>query len=242
MQKWIISPERKDEKMRIKRILRRMLGTMCAAVLALSMVSCGNEHTKKSDSSSSTSSSKTESSSEIAVDESKSFIITLYPEYAPESCEHFEELVKNGFYNGLVFHRVYPGFMAQAGVYTSNGEARADSKMIKGEFSSNGFAQNTLKHNRGVVSMARATNPNSASSQFFICYIDNITHLDGNYAAFGKVTKGMEVVDGFTEIERKMGTIDEIPTVPTKPIVILKAEMIEDDGEGHHQAKFYMQY
>lgn len=227
--------------MRFKKILRRMLSTMCAAVLALSMVSCGNDHSKKS-SSGSSSSSKADSSSEIAVDENKSFIIAFYPEYAPESCEHVEELVKKGFYNGLTFHRVYPSFMAQCGVYTASGEARADSKMIKGEFSQNGYTKNTLKHNRGVVSMARANDPNSASSQFFICYMDNLDYLDGKYAAFGKVTKGMEVIDGFLEIERKMGGIDDIPTTPTKPIVILKAEMIEDDSEGHHQAKFYMQY
>ena len=226
--------------MKLSKILKCVLSTVCASVMMLSMVSCGNEHTKKTASSKS---SSTADSSDVKVDESKSFIIALYPEYAPESCEHFEELVKKGFYDGLTFHRVYPSFMAQAGVYTANGEIRMDSKTIKGEFSQNGYTKNTLKHERGVVSMARSDNPNSASSQFFICYMDR-SDLDGRYAAFGKVTKGMEVVDGFLEIPRAMGTngVDEVATTPTKPITILKAEMIDDDSEGHHQAKFYMQY
>ncbi len=226
--------------MKLGKILKCVFSTVCASVMVLSMASCGNEHTKKTASSKS---SSTADSSDVKVDESKSFIIALYPEYAPESCEHFEELVKKGFYDGLTFHRVYPSFMAQAGVYTANGEIRMDSKTIKGEFSQNGYTKNTLKHERGVVSMARSDNPNSASSQFFICYMDR-NDLDGRYAAFGKVTKGMEVVDGFLEIPRAMGStgVDEVPTTPTKPITILKAEMIDDDSDGHHQAKFYMQY
>ncbi len=217
---------------------------MCAAIMTLSMVSCGNAHTKKETSSSaSSSSSKAESSesSENKVDDSKSFVIALYPEYAPETCANFEKLVKDGFYEGLIFHRVYEGFMAQGGGMDKDLKQK-QSPNIKGEFAANGFTQNTLSHTRGVVSMARATDMNSASSQFFICYNDkNIAALDGRYAGFGKVTKGMEVVDDFLKVERAMAG-EQVPTYPVTPIVIVKAEMIEDDSEGHHQVKFYMDF
>ena len=217
---------------------------MCAAIMTLSMVSCGNAHTKKDTSSSaSSSSSKAESSesSENKVDDSKSFVIALYPEYAPETCANFEKLVKDGFYEGLIFHRVYEGFMAQGGGMDKDLKQK-ESPNIKGEFAANGFTQNTLSHTRGVVSMARATDMNSASSQFFICYNDkNIAALDGRYAGFGKVTKGMEVVDDFLKVERAMAG-EQVPTYPVTPIVIVKAEMIEDDSEGHHQVKFYMDF
>ena len=221
-----------------------MVSTMCAAIMTLSMVSCGNAHTKKETSSSaSSSSSKAESSesSENKVDDSKSFVIALYPEYAPETCANFEKLVKDGFYEGLIFHRVYEGFMAQGGGMDKDLKQK-QSPNIKGEFAANGFTQNTLSHTRGVVSMARATDMNSASSQFFICYNDqNIAALDGRYAGFGKVTKGMEVVDDFLKVERAMAG-EQVPTYPVTPIVIVKAEMIEDDSEGHHQVKFYMDF
>ena len=221
-----------------------MVSTMCAAIMTLSMVSCGNAHTKKETSSSaSSSSSKAESSesSENKVDDSKSFVIALYPEYAPETGANFEKLVKDGFYEGLIFHRVYEGFMAQGGGMDKDLKQK-QSPNIKGEFAANGFTQNTLSHTRGVVSMARATDMNSASSQFFICYNDkNIAALDGRYAGFGKVTKGMEVVDDFLKVERAMAG-EQVPTYPVTPIVIVKAEMIEDDSEGHHQVKFYMDF
>lgn len=221
-------------KMKLKKLLTTVVSTMCAAVLALSMVSCGNEK--------SSSSSKTESSSsKVEVDESKSFTIALYPEFAPETCENFEKLVKSGFYDGLIFHRVMEGFMAQGGGFTEKGTYKQASN-INGEFAANGFTKNTLSHTRGVVSMARATDMNSGSSQFFICYNGNHTaSLDGQYAAFGKVTNGMEVVDDFL----KLGvTVDERgeASVPKSKIVILKAEMTDDDSEGHHQAKFYMSF
>jgi Peptidyl-prolyl cis-trans isomerase (rotamase) - cyclophilin family len=217
--------------MRLKKLLTAAVSTVCAAVLVLSMVSCGN---KKS------SSSKAEASS-VEVDESKSFTVALYPEYAPSTCENFENLVKSGFYDGLTFHRVVKGFMAQGGGFDKNNQYK-ESPNIKGEFAANGFTQNTLSHTRGVVSMARATDMNSASSQFFICYNDkNIAALDGRYAGFGKVTKGMEVVDDFLKVERAMAG-EQVPTYPVTPIVIVKAEMIEDDSEGHHQVKFYMDF
>lgn len=116
----------------------------------------------------------------------------LYPEIAPISVENFIKLAGSGFYNGLIFHRVIPGFMIQGGCPDGTGMG-GPGWTIKGEFSSNGV-QNDLKHTRGVLSMARAMSPNSAGSQFFIMH-ETSPHLDGQYAAFGKVIEGMEVVD-----------------------------------------------
>ena len=122
-----------------------------------------------------------------------SFVITLYPDEAPITCENFEKLVKDGFYDGLKFHRVVEDFMAQGGDPKGDGTG-GSTDTIKGEFSQNGV-ENTLSHTRGVVSMARSNDPDSASSQFFICYSDDDTFLDGQYAAFGHVTEGMDIVD-----------------------------------------------
>ncbi|MBQ8380649.1 MAG: peptidylprolyl isomerase [Clostridia bacterium] len=124
--------------------------------------------------------------------------LELYPEYAPETVKNFECLVKAGFYDGLIFHRVIPGFMIQGGDPLGTGFGGAEKK-IKGEFRQNGFAENTLKHERGVISMARSFDPNSASSQFFIMHAD-APHLDGAYAAFGKVISGIEVVDEIASV------------------------------------------
>jgi len=118
--------------------------------------------------------------------------LELYPDIAPETVANFKSLVEEGFYNGLTFHRIIKGFMIQGGDPLGNGMGGSD-KNIKGEFKMNGF-DNPLKHTRGVISMARSQMPNSASSQFFIMHED-APHLDGSYAAFGKVTKGIEIVD-----------------------------------------------
>ncbi|MBQ7363869.1 MAG: peptidylprolyl isomerase [Clostridia bacterium] len=125
--------------------------------------------------------------------------IELYPEVAPITAKNFEKLVSEGFYDGLIFHRVIPGFMIQGGDPEGTGMGGSKDR-IKGEFRANGVA-NDLKHTRGVISMARSFDPNSASSQFFIMHND-APHLDGQYAAFGKVVSGME-------------TVDEIASVPT---------------------------
>ena len=124
--------------------------------------------------------------------------LELYPEFAPETVKNFEKLVSEGFYDGLTFHRVIPGFMIQGGDPLGNGMGGSEQK-IKGEFRQNGFKENTLKHERGVISMARAFDPNSASSQFFIMHA-NAPHLDGAYAAFGKVVSGIEAVDEIASI------------------------------------------
>ena len=120
------------------------------------------------------------------------FKAELYPELAPESVGNFVELVKSGFYDGLIFHRVIPGFMIQGGDPTGTGMG-GPGWHIKGEFLQNGVA-NPIKHTRGVISMARSMDPNSAGSQFFIMHEDG-EFLDGQYAAFGKVIEGMENVD-----------------------------------------------
>ena len=117
----------------------------------------------------------------------------LYPEYAPQSVGNFIALANSGFYDGLIFHRVIPGFMIQGGDPQGTGMG-GPGYTIKGEFARNGFRENNLRHKRGVLSMARSMMPNSAGSQFFIMHAD-APHLDGEYAAFGKVTEGIEVVD-----------------------------------------------
>ena len=116
----------------------------------------------------------------------------LYPEIAPNTVRSFISLIKKGFYNEIIFHRVIPGFMIQGGDPTGTGMG-GPGYDIRGEFTRNGF-KNDLKHTAGVLSMARANDPNSAGSQFFIMHED-APHLDGMYAAFGKVTSGMDVVD-----------------------------------------------
>ena len=121
----------------------------------------------------------------------------LYPEIAPQSVNNFISLINKGFYDGLTFHRVIPGFMIQGGDPKGNGTG-GPGYSIRGEFNSNGF-KNPLKHTRGVLSMARAMNPNSAGSQFFIMHED-APHLDGQYAAFGKVIEGIEIVDEIADV------------------------------------------
>ena len=144
----------------------------------------------------------------IEMENGKKIKIELYPDKAPITVENFEKLVKEGFYNGLCFHRVISGFMIQGGDPLGNGTGGSKNK-IKGEFRSNGVP-NDIKHVRGVISMARSANPDSASSQFFIMHKD-APHLDGQYAAFGKVIEGIEVVD---EIAAVQTDFRDKPTVP----------------------------
>ncbi len=125
------------------------------------------------------------------------FKAELYPEIAANTVANFVNLVQDGFYNGLIFHRVIPGFMIQGGDPTGTGMG-GPGYSIKGEFSANGFKKNTLKHTRGVLSMARSMMKDSAGSQFFVMHAD-APHLDGQYAAFGKVIEGMDAVDHVAE-------------------------------------------
>jgi peptidyl-prolyl cis-trans isomerase B (cyclophilin B) len=125
--------------------------------------------------------------------------VELYPEVAPETVKNFISLVGKGFYDGVIFHRVIPGFMIQGGDPKGNGTGGCGYS-IKGEFTSNGF-QNNLKHTKGVISMARTADPNSAGSQFFLMAADS-PHLDGQYASFGRVIEGIEEVDRIVNVKR----------------------------------------
>ena len=134
----------------------------------------------------------------ITMDNGKVIRLELYPETAPITVENFLDLVKKGFYNGLTFHRIISGFMIQGGDPDGNGMG-GPGYSIKGEFKSNGV-DNPLKHEKGVISMARSMDPNSAGSQFFIMH-EAAPHLDGQYAAFGKVIEGLDVVDEIASVE-----------------------------------------
>ena len=132
----------------------------------------------------------------IEMENGKKISLELCPEHAPISCENFEKLVEQGFYNGLIFHRVIKGFMIQGGDPKGTGMG-GPGWTIKGEFKSNGV-NNPLSHPRGTLSMARASDPDSAGSQFFIVHEDSL-FLDGEYAVFGRVVDGMDVVDEIAE-------------------------------------------
>ena len=142
----------------------------------------------------------------------------LYEDIAPITVENFEKLAKSGFYDGLTFHRVIPGFMIQGGDPDGTG-AGGPGYSIKGEFAANGV-KNDLKHTTGVLSMARTMDPNSAGSQFFIMVAD-APHLDGQYAAFGKITDGMEVAQNIANVPRSMWN-----DKPEEPVVI-KTSVVE---------------
>ena len=134
----------------------------------------------------------------------------LYPEIAPNTVHNFISLIRKGFYNGTIFHRVIPGFMLQGGDPDGSGMG-GPGYAIRGEFRSNGF-QNDLKHTEGVLSMARTMAPDSAGSQFFIMHKD-APHLDGEYAAFGKITEGMDVVDKIANVETDFSDRPRVPQV-----------------------------
>ena len=153
----------------------------------------------------------------ITMDNGKKMEIELYPEIAPETCANFEKLVRSGFYNGLTFHRVIKGFMIQGGCPKGNGMG-GPGWTLKGEFAANGH-KNDLKHTKGVISMARTMDPNSAGSQFFIMH-EAAPHLDGQYAAFGKVVSGLDVVDEIANV--RTGWADK----PSQPVVMEKVEII----------------
>jgi len=143
----------------------------------------------------------------------------LYPEIAPISVENFEKLANSGFYNGLLFHRVIPGFMIQGGCPEGTGMG-GPGWNIKGEFAANGV-KNDLKHTRGVLSMARAMHPDSAGSQFFIM-VDDASHLDGLYAAFGKITEGMETADSIVKVRRNWRD------KPYEPQIMKSVKVVEE--------------
>ena len=153
----------------------------------------------------------------------------LYPEIAPNTVANFVNLVQSGFYDGLIFHRVIPGFMIQGGDPQGTGMG-GPGYTIKGEFARNGFRENNLRHKRGVLSMARSMMPNSAGSQFFIMHAD-APHLDGDYAAFGKVTEGMETVDAIANTHTSS---QDRPIVEQR----IKQATVETFGEKYEVVKY----
>jgi peptidyl-prolyl cis-trans isomerase B (cyclophilin B) len=147
----------------------------------------------------------------------------LYPDKAPKTVENFLSLIEQDFFSGLIFHRVISGFMIQGGGFDES-FAHKDAPAIRGEFLANGCMQNDLRHTRGVLSMARTSDPDSASSQFFVMHRD-APHLDAQYAGFGKLTDGFDVLDKIAAVKTgRMGWYDD---VPKSPVVIEKIEVIE---------------
>ena len=153
----------------------------------------------------------------IIMESGKEMEAELYPEIAPATVENFVKLINEKFFDGIIFHRVIPGFMIQGGDPTGTGMG-GSKETIRGEFLANGFVNN-LKHERGVLSMARTMDPNSASSQFFIMH-ETSPHLDGQYAAFGKLTKGIEVVDEIASVKT------DFRDKPLEPQTIKTIELI----------------
>ena len=202
----------------MKKMLNRSLIFILALAMLTALSACGNDKAQ-------TTQAKRDKV-KVEMQGGGSFVIELYPEYAPETVANFKSLVSDGFYDGLTFHRIVDGFMAQGGDPEGTGMGSSE-KTIKGEFAANGFKKNTLSHTRGVISMARSNNFDSASSQFFICY-DDASFLDGQYAAFGKVVEGMDVVDGFLKVERTANSMGEKAT-PVTPVVMEKVTIISDD-------------
>ncbi len=160
----------------------------------------------------------------FTMEDGATFTAELYPQYAPQTVANFVALVKAGFYDGLSFHRIVDGFVVQGGDPKGDGTGGAEHNIV-GEFATNGWTKNTLSHEEGVLSMARSSLPNSASSQFFIC-IGDCTGLDGMYASFGKVIEGMDAVKFLTKVERKMG-FDGAMSSPVEPVIMKKVEIVK---------------
>lgn len=172
--------------------MKKILSLVLGILLTLSVVACGSKGASNSTASNKGGENVKNPKIEISVKDYGKMQFELDPSQAPITVENFLKLVNEGFYNGLTFHRIIKGFMIQGGDPLGTGYGGSDSN-IKGEFASNGV-NNTIKHERGVISMARSMDPNSASSQFFIMHETN-SHLDGEYAAFGHILSGIEIVD-----------------------------------------------
>jgi peptidyl-prolyl cis-trans isomerase B (cyclophilin B) len=201
----------------------KKLGFVLMTLLLLLMAACGNE---ADDQSSDKPAKKVEKNPVVTItmENGKEIKVELYPEIAPNTVANFVSLINDKFYDGLIFHRVIPEFMIQGGDPEGTGTGGPDYA-IKGEFSSNGF-ENPLKHERGVISMARSQAPDSAGSQFFIMVAD-YPSLDGEYAAFGKVTEGMDAVDEIVSAE----------TNGEKPVQDQKMKTVTVDTFGEEYGK-----
>lgn len=187
----------------IEKRFKKLFVILLTALLAVCMLAACSPKNATAFDTSACYKTKLESSAEetdyvqIEIENNAYIVVELYPATAPITVANFKKLVKEDFYNGTIFHRIIKGFMIQGGDPEGTGYGGSKDK-IKGEFSSNGV-KNDLKHTRGVISMARSQDPNSASSQFFIMHAD-APHLDGDYAAFGKVVAGLETVDAIANL------------------------------------------
>lgn len=200
-------------------MIKKIILTAVAVSLAATLTACGNDKTAEPTPVPTLIPELREGaiSATITLDTGKEIELELYPEVAPETVENFVDLAEDGFYDGLIFHRVIEDFMIQGGGYDENLKEKKAST-IDGEFSANGF-DNPLSHTRGVISMARAQQFDSASSQFFIVQEDS-TYLDGQYAAFGVVTDGMDVVDDIASVRTGSVSSSGMENVPVNPVVI----------------------
>ncbi len=206
--------------------MKRILLLLLALALPLSLAACKEEENKPADGAENKPPYYTTKLDAVTdptnfvqfeMQNGATFVVELYPQFAPQTVENFKSLVASGFYNGLTFHRLYEGFMIQGGC--PNGNGTGSTTPIYGEFASNGFTQNTLKHERGVISMARRNDPNSGSCQFFIMHAKTAS-LDGKYAAFGKVVAGMDTIDYLATLPvTRQDTSNEVSKPVTPPVI-----------------------
>ena len=208
--------------------MRKLLSVCLAALLVLSLAGCGKTSvvgittTSKAPAANEESQGVGTHHAEIEIQDYGTITVELDGDAAPISVQNFMDLANAGFYDGLTFHRIISGFMMQGGDPNGNGTGGSENT-IKGEFSANGV-ENPLSHTRGAISMARAQAPDSASSQFFICHADS-TFLDGQYACFGYVTDGMDVVDAVCEAAQPT---DDNGTIPADQQPVITAIRITD--------------
>ena len=208
--------------------MRKLLSVCLAALLVLSLAGCGKTSvvgittTSKAPAANEESQGVGTHHAEIEIQDYGTITVELDGDAAPITVQNFMDLANAGFYDGLTFHRIISGFMMQGGDPNGNGTGGSENT-IKGEFSANGV-ENPLSHTRGAISMARAQDPDSASSQFFICHADS-TFLDGQYACFGYVTDGMDVVDAVCEAAQPT---DDNGTIPAEAQPVITSIRITD--------------
>ncbi|MBB6734947.1 peptidylprolyl isomerase [Cohnella zeiphila] len=196
---------------------RQLLLLAALALVMLAVSACGGKNDKSSASSGGVDPNAKHPVVTIEMDNGKTIKAELYPEVAPNTVNNFISLIKKGFYDGTIFHRIIPGFMIQGGDPDGTGTG-GPGYSIPGEFTQNGF-KNNLLHTRGVLSMARTNEPDTAGSQFFIVVADAYPSLDGLYATFGKVTEGMDVVDEIVALPRDENDRPNTPPVMKKVTV-----------------------
>lgn len=219
----------------MKKIIKKGVILIGISTMLIALAGCTNNNTS-SQNTDEKNETKVESTGELPIATIKvkdfgTIKAELYPDKAPNTVNNFISLANSGFYDGLIFHRVIKGFMNQGGDPDGIGTG-GPGYSIKGEFSNNGYTNNDLKHTAGVLSMARANDPDSAGSQFFIM-AEEASHLDGDYAAFGKVTEGMDVVEAINSVETNSNdkplkdVVIESITVDTKGIDYKEPEKIK---------------